>query len=145
VWQSYDEIAWDRVDEDQMTNFASFPNLRCANLSFHEQCTGIATEGPPAPPYDSPEAWPESYLYRARVLEGFFNALSKKPDIRRLGITNLQNINPKGLVESTTFTVVLGRLESLRLRVLHEHDDVSPRTTLEFPEIHDFMNTLPST
>ena len=128
--------------EDAIDLLNKFSNLTSLDIEFSCVC---AKPEPGNYWSTSPE---ESYEFRLQVLKSAFAALNNAeypmPQLRRLSIKNLQNVNDKAWVRSEDFLCVLKRISELRLKIVTEHDSASPEIAWDFPERHNFMKELPT-
>ena len=124
-----------------------FVNLEAVKVHFSCDVAAVDDDG---------ESWMlhdwqprETPSWRSSVLEALICGLEHvefpTPNLKSLTIKNLQNINHKRIVESKKFKTLLGRIEELRLLIVHEEDDSDPRYTFEREELHRFFKELPGT
>ncbi|KAH8803050.1 hypothetical protein F5884DRAFT_494802 [Xylogone sp. PMI_703] len=88
----------------------------------------------------------QSIMFRTQVLSTIFSALNDPryptPNLRKLCLFNLQNMNPTDLIHSSNFLCVLQRLSALDLDIVTEPSGESEEW--QKPDFHNFLVDLPS-
>ena len=118
-----------------LSNIKSCVNLQTLNLNFAADCG--------APDSDLWEG-PETYFFRSEVMSALFSAFNTKTDLpkfHQLRIKNFQDVLPAHIGQDVATTNLLGKLDSLSLRIASETHDAAPELEEEMEAFHSFFNT----